>query len=136
MSLIKKGSLINIKKMVINRLKLHGIVMTALIFAGFAYLFSISCSQKDEKTPVSGPVFEVQKIFPVQDDHVHGSTIVELPNGDLLAGWFQGSGERWADDVKIMGSRKKMGHMEWSEPFTLADVKEFPDCNPVLFLDD
>ena len=40
-------------------------------------------------------------IFPVQDQHAHGSTLVELPNGDLLVGWFQGSGERWAYDVVI-----------------------------------
>ena len=43
-------------------------------------------------------------IFPVQKEHVHGPTIVELPNGDMLSAWFQGSGERWADDVRIMGS--------------------------------
>ncbi len=122
--------------MVFNRLKLYGIVMTAVFFAGVLSVFIISCSGEVERTSVSGPLFEVQKIFPVQDDHVHGSTIVELPNGDLLAGWFQGSGERWADDVKIMGARKKKGYTEWSEPFTLADIKEFPDCNPVLFLDD
>jgi hypothetical protein len=42
-------------------------------------------------------------IFPMQGDHVHGSSIVALPNGDFLTAWFQGSGERTADDVKIMG---------------------------------
>ena len=118
-----------------NRIQLPLFFITAIIFAGTAFIFSISCSEMDEKHAVPGPLFEVEKIFPIQDEHVHGSTIVELPNGDLLAGWFQGSGERWADDVKIMGSRKKKGHREWSEPFILADVKEFPDCNPVLFLD-
>ena len=45
------------------------------------------------------------EIFPLVMDHSHGSTIAELPNGDLLAAWFQGSGERWADDVRIMGAR-------------------------------
>ena len=94
-----------------------------------------SCSNKNEKTSGTKPVFNSENIFPFQDDHVHGSTIVELPNGDLLAGWFQGSGERQADDVRVMGARKKDGEREWSQPFILADVKEFPDCNPVLFLD-
>ena len=74
-------------------------------------------------------------VFPIQAEHAHGSTLVELPNGDLLVGWFQGSGERWADDVRILGARKKKGEAAWSAPFLLADVKEFPDCNPVLFLD-
>ncbi len=98
-------------------------------------LMTTSCSEKDNKTFDSDPVFNSEAIFPFQSDHVHGSTIVEMSNGDLLTGWFQGNGERWADDVKIMGARKKKGEKEWSKPFVLADVKEFPDCNPILFLD-
>jgi len=74
-------------------------------------------------------------VFPYQEQHVHGPTIVELPNGDLLSAWFQGSGERWADDVAIMGARLKKGQTSWSEPFVMADVPEFPDINPMLFID-
>jgi hypothetical protein len=74
-------------------------------------------------------------IFPLQNEHAHGSTIVELPNGDLLAAWFQGNGERQADDVRIMGARLLKGDVDWSTPFLLADTPEFPDINPVLFLD-
>lgn len=73
-------------------------------------------------------------IFPLQPLHVHGSSIVELPNGDLLAAWFQGSGERGADDVRIMGARMKNGKGRWSVPFELADTPHLPDCNPVLFM--
>ena len=50
-----------------------------------------------------------QNIFPMQSKHVHSSSIVELPNGDLLSCWFEGTGERKANDVKIMGSRLKKG---------------------------
>lgn len=85
--------------------------------------------------PAAAPFLRTEFVFPVQAQHAHGSTLVELPNGDLLAGWFQGSGERWADDVRVLGARKKKGAEVWSAPFELADVKEFPDCNPVLFLD-
>ncbi|MGH9338224.1 MAG: sialidase family protein [Acidobacteriota bacterium] len=67
--------------------------------------------------------------------HVHGSGIVELPNGDLLTCWFEGSGERWADDVLIKGARLRTGEEAWSEPFQLANTAGFPDINPVLFLD-
>jgi predicted neuraminidase len=74
-------------------------------------------------------------IFPPVSEHVHGSTIVELPSGDLLAAWFQGSGERWADDVRIMGARLGKGDERWSEPFLMADTPGFPDINPILFLD-
>lgn len=73
-------------------------------------------------------------IFPYQNEHVHGSSIVSLPNGDLLACWFQGSGERTADDVRVMGARLKKGSKTWTTPFLMADTKGIPDCNPVLFL--
>lgn len=74
-------------------------------------------------------------VFPFQNLHVHGPTVVELPNGDLLSAWFEGSGERWADDVAIKGARLKKGEKEWSETFILADVPDFPDINPMLFID-
>ena len=73
-------------------------------------------------------------IFPLQPLHTHGSSIVNLPNGDFLAAWFEGSGERTADDVKIMGARLKKGETSWSKPFLMADTYNIPDCNPVLFL--
>lgn len=76
-----------------------------------------------------------EAIFPQQPQHCHASSIVELPNGDMLACWFQGSGERSANDVRILGARKKAGSTEWSEVFPMADTPGFPDCNPVLFLD-
>ena len=73
-------------------------------------------------------------IFPGQEKHVHGSSLVSLPNGDLLAVWFYGSGERTADDVRLMGARLKKEEKAWSEPFEMADTPNLPDCNPVLFL--
>src|SRR6478609_3160305 len=80
-------------------------------------------------TPVSSML-----IFPPQEKHAHGSSIVSLPNGDFLCAWYMGSGERNADDVKIMGARLQKGVKAWSEPFIMADTYNLPDCNPVLFL--
>lgn len=80
------------------------------------------------------PIIHSKLIFPNQEKHVHGSSLVNLPNGDFLAVWFYGSGERTADDVKIMGARLKKGETIWSEPFEMADTPHLPDCNPVLFL--
>lgn len=74
-------------------------------------------------------------IFTMQEEHTHGASIVELPNGDLLSTWFQGNGERWSDDVRIMGARKLRGESKWSDTFIMADVPDFPDINPVLFID-
>ena len=73
-------------------------------------------------------------IFPLQGKHVHSSSIVECPNGDLLACWFHGSGERTADDVVVQGARLKKGRKKWSPVFLMADTPRFPDCNPVLSL--
>jgi predicted neuraminidase len=71
----------------------------------------------------------------LQNKHVHGSSIVEAPNGDFLACWFYGSGERKADDVLIQGARLKKGESAWSDVYLMADTPNLPDCNPVLFID-
>jgi predicted neuraminidase len=60
----------------------------------------------------------------------HASTLVELPNGDLLAAWFGGSGEG-QPDVAIWGAWRRGGH--WSAPFPLAREPGTPTWNPVLF---
>jgi predicted neuraminidase len=83
---------------------------------------------------IKAPIIFENLIFLQQEKHVHGSSIVSLSNGDFLATWFQGSGERNADDVKIFGARLKKGEHQWSTTFLMADTKDIPDCNPVLFL--
>jgi len=81
------------------------------------------------------PLFKAELIFPPQDKHVHGSSIVECPNGDLLAAWFYGSGERSANDVLIQGARKRNGEEQWGSVSVMADTPNLPDCNPTLFID-
>src|SRR5690606_27262638 len=95
------------------------------------FLGSISHAQVVPKDQV---VVKETLLFPLQNQHAHGSSVVRLPNGDLLTAWFQGSGERTADDVAIMGARLVNGRTKWSLPFKLADTPHLPDCNPVLFL--
>jgi len=80
-------------------------------------------------------LFKSRLIFPAQAKHVHSSSVVECPNGDLLAVWFHGSGERSANDVVIQGARLKKGASAWGEVFVAADTPGLPDCNPVVFLD-
>jgi predicted neuraminidase len=101
----------------------------------FSVMFLISTINGVAQTRNSkNAILSEEFIFPYQDEHVHGSSIAMLPNGDLLAVWFQGSGERTADDVRIMGARLKKGLKKWSVPFLMADTKGIPDCNPVLFI--
>lgn len=74
-------------------------------------------------------------VFPLEHWHNHGSSVVELKNGDLFVAWFHGSGERTADDVKIEGARLRQGTTAWSGRFTLADTPGYPDTNCCLFVD-
>ncbi len=108
--------------------------LTTIILSLGILLLINSCNQ-DTRNDKAITEFSSNIIFPYQDEHVHGSTIVELPNGDLITAWFQGSGERWADDVKILGSRLVKGDTAWSSTFLMADVRGFPDINPILFMD-
>ena len=81
------------------------------------------------------PEYSGELIFPLESWHNHSSSVVELPNGDLLVCWFHGSGEREADDVLIRAARWNRATGKWTEPFLLADTPGFPETNPVLFLD-
>ena len=83
----------------------------------------------------AAPQFSGELIFQPEKWHNHSSSIVELPNGDLLVCWFHGSGERTADDVLINAARWNHSTGKWSAPFVLADTPGFPETNPVLFLD-
>jgi hypothetical protein len=79
--------------------------------------------------------FRTELIFPLENWHNHASCILELPGGNLLVTWYHGSGEHMADDVKIQGARKNLGSQGWSRSFTMADSPNFPDGNPIVFLD-
>ena len=100
-----------------------------------AGLMLLSCGSAGDVAGAPQAVLRTQNVFSPQGKHVHGSSIVQCPNGDLLACWFHGSGERRADDVMIQGARLKKGEREWSPVFIMADTPGFPDCNPVLFID-
>ncbi len=83
----------------------------------------------------AAPAISGELLFPLEKWHNHSSSVVELPNGDLLVCWFHGSGERTADDVLIRGARWSAKTGKWSEPFLMADTPGFPETNPVLWID-
>lgn len=96
------------------------------LMTSFTYFFFPACA---------APSYSTIDIFPPGVMHSHSSSIVECPNGDLLACWYQGSGERTADDVQVLGSRLKNGEETWGNIFLMADTPGFPDCNPVMHID-
>ncbi len=81
------------------------------------------------------PFHSAELVFPLESWHNHGSSLVELPNGDIFAVWYHGSGERRADDVLIQAARLPHGQRRWRPRYTLADVPGFPDCNVSAFID-
>ncbi len=78
-------------------------------------------------------MFESALIFALNRWHNHSSCVVECPDGSLIVCWYSGSGEREADDVRILGARWRDGR--WSRPFLMADTPHYPDINPILFFD-
>lgn len=74
-------------------------------------------------------------LFAPVEHHVHSSSIVELPGGGFLVAWYEGSGERRANDVTVRGLRLDPHGALTSSPFLLADTPDLPDCNPVLWVD-
>ncbi len=81
------------------------------------------------------PRFSAELVFPLEHWHNHSSSVVELPDRDLLVCWYNGSGERTADDVKVEAARLRRGASSWGPRFTLADIEAFPDANPAMFVD-
>lgn len=81
------------------------------------------------------PFLTSEFIFPPETLHNHASCVVEAANGDLIVCWFNGSGERRSDDVKIEGARLRRGAKQWSERFTMADTPGYPDTNCAMFID-
>ena len=79
--------------------------------------------------------FRAELVFPYRADHNHAPGLVECPNGDLIASWYRGSGERSADDVRVCGARLRKGSREWSKDFLMADFPGFPDCNTCMMID-
>lgn len=82
------------------------------------------------------PFMQAELLFPLHPAHNHAPGIVECANGDLIASWYRGSGERTADDVAVYGARMKKGSQAWSEAFLMADRPGFPDCNTCMMIDD
>lgn len=66
--------------------------------------------------------------------HAHASSIVECPDGSLLASWYEGETDK-SEDVHIQAARLPKGAKKWSKSFTIADTPTLSDNNPCLFID-
>lgn len=85
-------------------------------------------------------------LFAADRGHVHASSIVETPNGSMLAVWYEngpgsdayyyiGGDEDKSDDVRIAGARLPRGADRWDAPFVISDTFGVSDNNPALGID-
>ena len=109
--------------------------MRSALIAAVAMVWATGAATLVPSQTAGAPFLTSEILFPLEHWHNHASMVVELPNGDLLACWFHGSGERTADDVKILGARLKKGADRWTAPFEMADTPGYPDTNATMFLD-
>jgi predicted neuraminidase len=106
-------------------------------FAGITALFLVLDSFFFTAPSQSQTGFHSRFIFPadsVKHGHAHGSSLVQCPNGDLLACWYEGRTDR-SSDVHIQAARMAKGERAWGESFLLADTPTLSDNNPCLFVD-
>jgi len=95
----------------------------ALLFLVF-FLFALSVKAEFEK----GLIFQPTSKLPSN----HASTLIALPDGDLLCVWYAGKREG-APDVALYLSRYEKEKGSWSQPRLLIDTPNKPEGNPVLF---
>src|SRR3990172_7405185 len=94
----------------------------------FVIFFNTGCAQTLRGTLIFEP-------DPSKHGHTHASCIVECPDGDLLACWYEGETDRSAD-VHIQAARLTKGKDTWSEAFLLADTPTLSDNNPCMIIDN
>jgi len=100
------------------------------------------------ETATAKSLYEEAFIFNPQVEshgHVHASCIVECPNGDLRAVWYE-NGEELplpyfsenkdkSGDVRIGGSRKPKEADAWEKPFVMSDTFGVSNNNPCMVID-
>jgi len=93
-------------------------------------------------------LYKATYIFDPEEEshgHVHASCIVECPNGDLRAVWYENGkplpppyyseNRDKSDDVRIGGARKPKGTDAWGKPFVMSDSFGLSDNNPCMVVD-
>ena len=94
-------------------------------------LNTLTTDGKLYRNPINGAI---ESLIPNEPyNSCHAADLLELPNGDMLAAWFAGSHEGYAD-ISIVLSRLNAGESEWTVPVKVSDDPERSEQNPSLFL--
>ena len=105
----------------------YALIPLSLVMVGFGAARAFSQQAKLEPV-LSEFIFEKAPF-----EQCHASTVLELPDGNLLSAWFGGKREK-DNSVEIWMSSKPKGGV-WSDPKAMTDFPEVPTWNPVLFED-
>lgn len=114
-----------------------------LILIGLRFAIPCGTTSADE------PFYESEVVFVPSEElhgHVHASTILECPNGDLRVVWYENGPKlptpRYYNDahdkndnVRISGSRKAKNSDIWEAPFVMSDTFGTADNNPTMVID-
>ena len=106
--------------------------VAALMLAAFP--LSLAAEQALSEPGAEKPFYRAELIFKKTLRYIrcHSSTIIELPDGSLLAAWWNGS-EEGGKDVVIRAARKARGKDFWDPAYVIADTPGETEGNPVLF---
>ncbi|MFA6448311.1 MAG: sialidase family protein [bacterium] len=107
------------------------IAATTGVFALLLCVFASVNAHSESK-----PFYRDGLIFPIGNagfKSCHGSTLIELSNGDILAAWYGGDYER-AHNVKIYAARMNIVTGEWTKPWIIQETPGLSEGNPVLWL--
>ena len=94
-------------------------------------LNSLTTDGKLYRNPITGSIEALIPNNPYAS--CHAVDLLELPNGDILAAWFAGSCEGYAD-ISIIISRLVAGTNQWTTPVKVSDDDTRSEQNPSLFL--
>jgi len=102
-----------------------GVFLTGILLILFSQV--VLAARQDRPFYRAELIFKSSLRFP----RCHSSTIIALPDGSLLAAWWN-SYEEGGKDAVIRASRLSAGEKHWELPWTLADTPDTTDSNPVF----
>ena len=106
-------------------------ILCLLLSAVLSVLFTETVPAAADEKPYyqAGLIFKPTLRFP----RCHSSAITRLPDGTLMAAWWNGS-EEGGKDLVIRSSRRRAGQDRWELPRILADTPDTTEGNPVFLV--
>ncbi len=104
------------------------------LFSLFAAIVSVMLTGPVSAAAGEKPFYRAEMIFKpsLRFPRCHSSMIIALPDGSLMAAWWNGS-EEAGKDLVIRACRRPAGKETWEPPWIIADTPDTTEGNPVFF---